>query len=246
MCTLIVAVQAFEGVDLLVAANRDERLDRPSSPPVLRTDRALQVVAPVDEKAGGTWLGLNSASLFAGITNRFGSPPDQTRRSRGFLVFEALEQSSAVGAADRMASVDPQGTNRFHLLVADRRGAHLVWSDGEKILREDLGTGIHVLTERSRGAASSGRADWIAGRLPARGGPAPDDRTLHELLSFHHPDDPFEGTCVHADWLGYGTRSSTILRIDPDPEACRLLHAEGPPCESAYRDLTDLVVRLLV
>src|SRR5712692_8012823 len=73
VCTLICAFRVFPRWPLIVAANRDEHLNRPASPPRLWPGD-LSFVAPRDEAAGGTWLGLNSAGLFVGVTNRFGVP----------------------------------------------------------------------------------------------------------------------------------------------------------------------------
>ena len=245
MCTLIVAVRVFDDVDLLVAANRDERLDRPSEPPDLLTDKPIPVIAPLDAVAGGTWLGLNATGLFAGITNRFGVPPDPALPSRGLLVFEALEAATPARAARHLAGLDPAGHNQFHLLLADRRDAWLVFHDGQAVNTRPLGPGIHVLTERSLGAAAGGREAWLSARLArwARG-PAPSDAALAELLSFHDPEDPFDGTCVHADWLGYGTRSTTLISLGASLAAGRLLFSQGPPCRVRLEDRSDLVARL--
>ncbi len=246
MCTLIVAVGVFPDADLLVAANRDERLDRPARPPALLVDESVPLIAPLDEVAGGTWLGLNAHGLFAGITNRFGAPPDPALPSRGRLVFQALAESDPEAAARRLADLDPAGQNRFHMLLADRRDAWRVHHDGRALHAEHLGAGLHLLTERSLGAASSQREPWLAARLAGLvGDPAPADAWLHELLAFHHPDDPFDGTCVHADWLGYGTRSSTLLRLGGPGGTDRLLYADGPPCRTAPADQTRLLTALL-
>jgi len=244
MCTLIAAIGVFDDVDLLVAANRDERLDRPADPPRLHPQRPLSVVAPIDRQAGGTWWGLNAAGLFAGITNRFGtSPPDPGRRSRGHLVFTALDQRRPAEAAARIAALEPTAYNRFHLLLADRGGAELVFGDGERLWRRPLGPGIHVLTERSLGAGGAEREAWLRERLAgwAAADRAPAVAELRRLLAFHHPDDPFAGTCVHAPWLGYGTRSSSLLRLGRDPAAGRLECSDGPPCRRGYADRSDLL-----
>ena len=99
MCTLIVLHRCVPGSPLVIAANRDEYLDRPATPPALREDLgAGRVAAPVDERAGGTWLGLNAAGLFAAITNRPTRRPDPTRRSRGLLVLDALAEGDEAAA----------------------------------------------------------------------------------------------------------------------------------------------------
>src|SRR5580700_6303093 len=94
MCTLVVAVGQFPGFPLVVAANRDERLDRLATPPRLWPG-AMPFVAPRDEVAHGTWLGINAAGLFVGITNRFGVPADPTKASRGGIVLDALSAPDA-------------------------------------------------------------------------------------------------------------------------------------------------------
>jgi uncharacterized protein with NRDE domain len=69
MCTLIVLHRCVPGTPLVVAANRDEFLDRPAEGPALRMRSAGSIVSPLDLEAGGTWLGLNEHGVFAGLTN---------------------------------------------------------------------------------------------------------------------------------------------------------------------------------
>jgi len=88
MCTLILVVPPPGGV-LQVAANRDEFLARPASPPEPSADGRW--LTPRDLQAGGTWLGVNAGGLFVGVTNRSAGPRDSSRRSRGLLVLDALE-----------------------------------------------------------------------------------------------------------------------------------------------------------
>src|SRR5512140_3834626 len=117
MCTLIAAVRQYRRFPLVVAANRDEALARPASPPVL-WDAPSRFVAPRDEKAGGTWLGPTARGLFAAVANRFGVPRDESRRSRGALVVEALGAPSARELHGRLAALSPAAYNAFHLLYA--------------------------------------------------------------------------------------------------------------------------------
>jgi len=69
MCTLIVLHRCVPGRPLVVAANRDEFLDRPAAGPALRMRDSGPILAPLDLEAGGTWLGLNGRGVFAGLTN---------------------------------------------------------------------------------------------------------------------------------------------------------------------------------
>src|SRR5205085_4620872 len=104
MCTLVVASHVLAGRPLVVVANRDEQLDRKSSPPFRWPEGFF---APRDDVAGGTWLGVNDRGVFVGITNRYLGGRDATRSSRGELVVRALGMSSARAIHDAMQSVDP-------------------------------------------------------------------------------------------------------------------------------------------
>ena len=70
MCTLIALHRCVPGLPLVIAANRDEFFERPASGPALRDTATGPIIAPVDRRAGGTWLGLNPAGVFAAVTNR--------------------------------------------------------------------------------------------------------------------------------------------------------------------------------
>lgn len=246
MCTLVVAHRAWSGLPFLVAANRDEQLDRSSSPPRVWADRPVPVFAPVDEAGRGTWLGLNAHGLFVGITNRFGtSPPRKDRRSRGLLVLDALEEADARSAAKRVAAHQPAVHNRFHLLAVDRKGSYLIVSDGKQVREIQLATGLHILTERSQveGAGPNEREKLIASRMKAHlESGVPTEQDLAGLLSIH-AEDPFDGTCVHAPAYTYGTRSSSLIWFSKD--SVRFLHAEGPPCETSYQDYSAQAASVL-
>lgn len=242
MCTLLVATRVWAEVPLLVGANRDELGDRQASPPAVSRQGEILVLAPRDEKAGGTWIGLNGAGVFVGITNRRGAARDPGRRSRGLLVQDALGCETVAAAAESAARWAPDTHNGFHLVVAGSEAAELVWGDGREVHRRSLPPGIHVVTERSFGAAPSARETRlgeIAAELAAA--PPPSDRRLTRLLS-EHAEDAFEGICVHLPVIGYGTRSSTILRLGAQ---ISYLHAEGPPCTATFEDLSGAAAQVL-
>ncbi|MFT3773238.1 MAG: NRDE family protein [Minicystis sp.] len=237
MCTLVASVRPSPSIALVVAANRDEATSRPASPPFLWPGSPA-IVAPRDDLAGGTWLGLNAHGLFVGITNRAGVLPDPTRRSRGALVVDALHAPSAAALHARLADLDPGAHNPFHLLYADRESAHLTWSDGHALHRSDLAPGLHVITERSFGAGSEARAALVRRRWADLTDLTP--ASLGPLLA-EHAEDPFEATCVHADARGYGTRSSMILRLADRWADTRFLWAEGRPCRTPFVEQDALV-----
>lgn len=244
MCTLILSTRVWQSVPLLVAANRDERLGRPSEPPTLHEEDGTQVLAPRDLEAGGTWLGINAAGLFVGITNRF-APKRSDRRSRGQLVLDLLQEASPERAVERVMAMAPTEHNPFHLVLADIRDAHLVWSDGEQHRHEPLAPGIHVVTERSFDAAPTRRIELLHEKIGAMFGPTPPSPEAWQQLLGTRAEDPLEGVCVLDEKRGYGTRSSTILYMSEHPDRLRFLHAEGQPDRTRYVDLSGELRTLL-
>ena len=242
MCTLIAAFHVLPRWPLAVAANRDEHLDRASSPPRLWSGNP-SFVAPRDDVAGGTWLGLNAWGLFVGVTNRFGVPRDLQRESRGTLVVEALAEASARSLHRRLAVLPPGRFNAFHLFYADRRNACVTWSDGGEVRQAELLPGVHIITERSLGGDDHARTELIRSQWGALDPNDIDEDDLGSLLRLHAPDS-IGGTCIHAAALNYGTRSSAILLLGDTVPASRLLWAEGNPCTVAHQSKDRLVAEL--
>jgi uncharacterized protein with NRDE domain len=241
MCTLAVAFQVDRRWPVVVAANRDERLGRPSEGWALRAARGgARFAAPADLLAGGTWMGVSSRGVFAGLTN-YHAPlewyPDPDRRSRGEIVGLALAASSAAAAREALAATGAEGWNPFHLLVADARSAFLWWYDGERTGLRELAAGLHVVTERSPDG-SCPRGELVRARWPVEAGVA----HLRELLTIHAPPDE-TATCIHGD-PAYGTRSSAVLRLAADLGASELLVADGRPCLSPLEDRSPLLAAL--
>jgi uncharacterized protein with NRDE domain len=241
MCTLIVSVRQHRDVPLVVAANRDEVLDRPSSGP--RRWPGEPFVAPRDEQAGGTWLGLNVHGLFVGVTNRFPAEKHPDRESRGALVVDALREPSARALHERLRGLSPHRYNAFHLLYADAADAFVTWSDGHELRQDALAPGLHVVTERSLGGDDHARTRLVFDAWPrvSPGGALPTPEAIFTLLAERRPKDPLGGVCVEAPGFNYGTRSSLVLfRAEPLAES-RLFWADGPPDRTPFVERPDLI-----
>jgi uncharacterized protein with NRDE domain len=244
MCTLIVLHRCVPGSPVVVAANRDEFLERPAEPPSVRESGSGQFVAPRDCRAGGTWLGVNAAGLFVGLTNRRDAQPDPSRRSRGQVVVEALGAQSADEAACAALEI-PSGTyNPFNLLLADRERAFAVVYDERPRVRE-LGPGAHVIGN----ADPDAREVPKIGRLLARAESAaaqPADQVLQALAALCRGHEggasPREDACIHAG--SYGTRSSALVRLGADGTDGEFWFADGPPCVAPYQDFSPLLLKL--
>lgn len=93
-----------------------------------------KVLAPLDLRAGGTWLGMNAESVFVAVTNLRNESPDPDRRSRGMVVMDALREPTAARAADWLKALPEETYNPFHCFVADLdRAFHVVYRDRPRI-----------------------------------------------------------------------------------------------------------------
>lgn len=242
MCTLAVAFQTDRRWPVVVAANRDERLGRPSEGWAIRDagPGAIRYAAPRDLLAGGTWIGVSARGVFAAVTN-YHAPaawyPDPARRSRGELVPAALGAADARAARAAIERLEAPRWNPFHLVVADAREAFLWWYDGEAAALEPLAPGLHVVTESSPLGAGP-RGELVRARWPLD----PSVPRLHDLLALHD-DARGAAPCIHGDPT-YGTRSSAILRLAPDLSTSELYAADARPCLAPHEDRSALLQAL--
>lgn len=236
MCTVIAAWQVWPEWPLVIAANRDELLERPAAPPAVRRIGGARLLAPLDLRAGGTWIGLNGAGVVAALTNRMRVPPCRDRRSRGEVVPALLAAGGAQPAARIARALQPRDYNPFHLLVADRDSAWIGHMTDESMVLDSLAPGVHVLTEQSLGAGPDARGRAVAALAESwPKEPGPDRGWIRDVLAGHGP----AGGCRHLPGLQYGTRSSTIALL-PRSGAAEWWHCEGPPCSAAFEDFSAL------
>jgi uncharacterized protein with NRDE domain len=238
---LTFAWRAFDDAPLVVAANRDEALDRPAVGPARIDGEAGDpvVVAPRDEEAGGTWIGTNEHGVFVGITNRWTDADLAAERSRGLLVRDALVQASAADAKrvveDAVAADEYDG---FNLVIADATDCHYLEWDGDLAVR-DLDPGVHVVVnvgavddfeipERRREYAErqAENARAVHDALQVDAGETPEDWRERAAAVLRDHD---YGVCIHGD--GYGTRSSSLVHFG---EEFGYWYADGAPCETEY------------
>jgi uncharacterized protein with NRDE domain len=148
VCLLIALSGVLADVPLLIAANRDERFDRPAETITVLRDRGPRILGGRDAVAGGTWLAVNEHGVVAGLTNQ---PSDQgqdtTRRSRGELPLAFAAHADAATAVEKAcAELDPSDYNPCWLLVGDRHSLFSVgMTGGRRPVVQPLPPGIHVL-----------------------------------------------------------------------------------------------------
>jgi uncharacterized protein with NRDE domain len=255
--------QVVPDAPLIVAANRDERLDRPAVPMTVLREREPRILGGRDELAGGTWLAVNEHGVVAGLTNQpSANGRDPTKRSRGELPLAfAAHRSAAEAVAVVRGEVDPAVYNPCWMLVGDRDTLYSIGiSGGSEPAVEQLGPGLHVLENaplRSESAKAEFVRTLVADALAVGGAndAAATITALAAVLGDHRPSvlEPrtdatgrvwpasLSAACVHADV--YGTRSGMIVSVPgegADGGPPTVLVADGPPCEVPMEDMTGL------
>lgn len=216
MCLIAVAYMVHPRFPLIIAANRDEFLDRPAEPARFWPAEP-HILAGRDHRAGGTWLGVTTAGRLAALTNYRDlrrSPVEGP--SRGALVRQALEPGFT-----------PNGTHLyegFNLLYGAVDGLRYHSNvDGRD---EGLTAGVHGLSNHLLNTpwpkvelAKQGLTAIIAEEIPST-------ETLFRLLADDRfaPDEALPDTgldkereralsaiCIRMP--GYGTRCSTVVMV---------------------------------
>jgi transport and Golgi organization protein 2 len=248
MCTVLLLLRPDDAWPLLIAANRDERLDRAFDPPGRHWPDAPGIVAGRDVPGGGSWFGHNDDGVVATIVNgmdRLG--PLAGKSSRGELVLLALRRPDARGAANALGALSPGRYRGFTLLVADRHAAFAVASDERTIRVEPLGPGHHMLTPEGCDVPSSPRFATHFAAFRAAAPPDPAHAVWSawtELLRHADEDDPHRAMTVVVPEHGFGTVCSTLLALPRDPaQAPVLLFANGPPTRAPYAPIAAPRVR---
>ncbi|MEO6595916.1 MAG: NRDE family protein [Planctomycetota bacterium] len=242
MCILILLRGFHATHPIVVAGNRDERLDRKAAPPGLWIGERRRVLSPRDRLAGGTWLAVNEAGRFAGITNIAGLPPVPDAPSRGHLPHLALDQPDLdAGISAVAARVREHAHSAFQLVLCDGRRTvvlrhargHLTvveWAEPALVVTNEHGPGELPLRGLSAALVPTHdvprRLDHLQVLLRDRGG------------NGHH------AVCKRGE--AYGTVSSSLIAM-PTDDLAQLVwrYAPGPPDVTEYRNYGNLGRRLL-
>ncbi|HEY5611164.1 MAG TPA: NRDE family protein [Thermoanaerobaculia bacterium] len=214
MCLIIASWKVHPSYRLVVAANRDEELARPTRA-ALFWPEVHGVLAGKDLLSGGTWMGVSSAGRFAAVTNfheQLVRDPDAP--SRGLLVLDFLRGDQTPNAYAE--EVDPRAGDYggFGLFVGNRDALCYVTNQRKGFL--SLEPGIYGLSNSylddpwPKVVKAKGELDQILREKKS-------DKIVPSLLTMladrARPDDEsaLDRSPIFISGDGYGTRSSTVL-----------------------------------
>jgi hypothetical protein len=234
MCTVIVLLRPGHAWPSVLAANRDERLDRAWDAPAEHWPDHPGVIAGRDRSAGGTWMGMNRHGVVAAVLNRQGTlGPAAGKRSRGDLPLIALTRDSAAEAAHAVVALDAGQWRGFNLVLADSREAIFVRGAGHGHPQaRSLGPGLSMVTAHDPNDPGSPRVARHLPRFTAAPPPEPGDLRSWQALLADRSGEAGEQLNV-APRGGFGTVCSSLVAL-PATGPPVWLFASGPPHAAAF------------
>ncbi|AYQ29546.1 MULTISPECIES: NRDE family protein [unclassified Polaromonas] len=158
MCLVAFAIGASYRWPLVIAANRDEFLARPTLPLARwQTPSGQEIISGRDLRAGGTWMGITPGGRIAFLTNVRQASPEIAPRSRGELVTRWLEGAgNAEGFVAELENTGGGGAayGGFNLVLGDLQHSAWTWvtnksvvlSEGPTLYVQALPPGLYGLS----------------------------------------------------------------------------------------------------
>jgi uncharacterized protein with NRDE domain len=237
MCLIVFAWQVVPGAPLIAAANRDEFYDRPAAAAGAWPENP-KVFGGRDLQGGGSWMGITQegphGARFAALTNIRGPQERRTDApSRGALVADYL--AGELSAEDYIASIaaGSDAYNGFNLVLGDREKLFWFSNRGGDDVRNGkaLAPGIYgisnSLLDEPWPKVVRTKAQFAS--LLCQG--APEDAFFEMLADTTRAPDmrlPDTGialdlervlSAVCIETTGYGTRTSTVVKLYADAPA---------------------------
>jgi uncharacterized protein with NRDE domain len=227
MCLIVFAWRVIPGMPLIACANRDEFYDRPATPAGPWPD-SPDIIAGRDLQGGGSWMGVTRhgphGPKFAALTNiRAPGERRDDAPTRGALVADFLRGD--LDAPAYLARIAPgaDAYNGFNLVLGDRQG--LYWfsnrGDGDPRNGQALEAGIYGISNSLLDAPWPKvlRTKAAFASLLLQG--APEEAYFEMLADTTRAPDlrlPDTGVPIDLEIPGYGTRTSTVVKLYEDDE----------------------------
>lgn len=243
MCTVIILHRPAHRWPVIIAANRDERLDRAWDPPGQWWPDHPLIIGGRDRTGRGTWMALGPTGVVAAVLNRPGSlGPAAGKRSRGILPILAAASATAEAAAETIAALPAEEWRPFNMVVADSRRAFFLRGLGEaRPDAEPLPEGISMVTAHDPNDPTSPRTRRHLPRFRATAPPdpgVPDWSTWENLLA----DSGYDPSIGPAETLnvppinGFGTVCASLVALGADGSR-HWLFCPDRPGSAAFRPL---------
>ncbi len=225
MCLILFSYKKTPGFRLILGANRDEFLSRPTLP-LNFLDTGQTILAGHDKRGGGTWLGVNVWGKIAAITNyRAPGLKRKSDLSRGLILHSYLNNNESPEDFLFNLSRDEISYEGFNLIVGDKNELYYysnINKESKRLVPGLYGLSNHLL-DTAWPKVERGKTKFAKAVVPSNSEMIPD---IFELLrdTCHPLDRDLPETGVGLEWERllssifitaptYGTRSSAVLTI---------------------------------
>ncbi|MBL8888533.1 MAG: NRDE family protein [Planctomycetaceae bacterium] len=244
MSLLALVYQLVPDSPILVAANRDETLDRSCPNPTIQSGKP-RILASFDPKTKGTYLGVNQRGMMAAAIPRkkFGSAIGT--KSRSLLCREMLKCSSARAAVDMaVAQLHTDQYDGVNLVVADSESGWVVHSSTQTEVVE-LNPGLNIIGNYNLDDPRDGRVGLARRMLTLQTLDSPVKfLALASKVFARGATEPGRPSMVVRD-SGYGTISSTLIALGKKPRDAIYQYAAGSPDVVRYEDFSPFLRDIL-
>ena len=229
---------------ILVAANREERYDRPSGTPSIQSGKP-RILCGSDEEAGGTWLGVNQNGLFVGCCNRRKMMPAFMSRSRGMLCKDMLRAGSAQQAVDLcMEEVMTGKYKGANFVAADAEGGWAIHA-GDDVNTMPLTEGLNIIADQDLNSARDERVSMARRLLTLQTLDSPVKFLAIASKVFARAPSPAGRPSIVHRGDKVGTVSSTLISLGIKPRDAIFQYASGAPDRNKYEDFSPLLRDIL-
>lgn len=248
MCIFSVVYRVLPDCPIFVLTNRDESTERPTLAPQIfesTTPNGSRWFGGADQRAGGTWLGVNEHGLLAAVTNRKTVSVPDNPRSRGLLCRDLLEGATDQHLLGELTSGTYAG---FNLILLAPYSAD-VFEHGDESRWRELQPGIHTIGNGNLDDADDPRVQRTQ-KLVEEMVSAEQGRSWTNCVERAkaicrlRAEGSLPGICLQGE--GWGTVGSTIIGLALDARDSVYHYAAGPPCHTPYVDYSTSLRELLL
>ncbi|QDV23674.1 NRDE family protein [Aureliella helgolandensis] len=244
MCLLAVLYRLVPESPILVAANREEYYDRPSQPPSIQSGKP-RVLCGLDQRAGGTWLGVNQHGMFVGVSSRRGNTDPLGARSRGLLAREVLRTGNARKGVDK--AMEELMTHRYeglNLIVCDAESGWVVHADQEPDV-VPLEEGLNIIGNQNVNDPTDERVQLAHRLLTLQLLDSPVKFLAVASKVFARSPTPQGRPTMVSRGSDYGTISSSLIALSPKPRDAIFQFSAGAPDQAKYEDYSPMLRDIL-
>ena len=229
---------------ILVAYNREDAFDGSYATPSIHSGKP-RVLASVDPKTGGTFLGVNQNGMLIGVVERIKREVPSALESRSDLARQLLKATSARRAVD-MAMDKLSGGHYLgaNFVIADADSGWCVQA-GDEVDCSELIDGLSIV-------GSSDVNDFRDERISM----------ANRLLTLQNLDSPIKFLAVASKVFARGpgiagrpsmvvregnrgTVNSTLIALGKKPRDAIYQYAAGAPDQSKYEDYSPMLRDIL-